>query len=110
MEQIIVISRDRFGNTVNQITMQEWRTLVETHESMIWVGAELKGFNPKTREEILLEGAGLAKYHSDDEDTIFKYENGRIAIHNPTESDIPKMKEIAGMLGAQVIDSQNKIY
>jgi len=110
MEQIIVISRDKIGQSINQITMQEWQTLVDAHESMIWVGGELKGFNPKTREEILLEGVGLAKYHSDDEDTIFKFENGKIAIHNPTESDIPKMKEIAEMLDAQVIDNKNKNY
>ncbi|MCD4657459.1 MAG: hypothetical protein K8S87_07920 [Planctomycetes bacterium] len=110
MEHIIVISRDKFGETVNMITLQEWRTLVDNHESMVWVGGELKGFNPKTHEEIKLNGTGFAKYHSDDEDTIFKFDDGRIAIHNPSESDIPKMKEIAEMLGAQVIDSQNKIY
>ena len=110
MENIIVISRDKFGETVNLITMQEWRALVDNHANMIWVGGELTGFNPKTREEIKLNGTGFAKYHIDDEDTIFKFDEGRITIHNSTESDIPKMKEIAEMLDAQVIDSQNKIY
>ena len=110
MKQILVISRDDFETSANQITLQEWQNFVENHENMIWVGESFKGFNPKTHEEISLIGSGFARYHLEDEDTIFKYENGKITIHQPLESDIPKMKELAEMLGAKVIDNNNKIY
>ena len=110
MEQILVISRDDFEATANPITLQEWQDFVENHENMIWVGEEFRGFNPKTHEEIKLAGTGFARYRIEDEDTIFKYDDGKIGIHQPLESDIPKMKELAEMLDAKVIDSNNKIY
>lgn len=110
MEQILVISRDNFEASVNPITFQEWQDFVEKHDKMTWVGEVLHGYNPKTHEKITLSGTRFAKYHIEDEDTIFKYDNGKIAVHKPLKSDIPKMKELAKLLDAKVIDSNNKIY
>jgi len=110
MEQILVISRDNYHESENPITFDEWQSFVENHDNMIWVGETFRGFNAKTHEEITLSGTGFAKYHIEDEDTIFRYEDGKIAIHQPLESDIPKMKELAELLDAKVIDNNNKIY
>jgi hypothetical protein len=92
------------------IALDEWQRLVNEDPDM-QLKPVAEAHSPKG-EVIRYENEGLAvwKTHSGNREVWFDYRNGRIAVKNPDDETLAKMRALAAKLEARVRGDEGEFY
>lgn len=104
MSRTLYITRtaDWIDSERKPITPDEWQAVVA--ESQFVPAATMRVTGPKNQQ---LRNMLFARWTDPvgGDDAVFRYEQGRITVTNPSVAVVAKMKVIAGTLKARVVDS-----
>lgn len=107
-----ITKADDFIESKNKpIKLGEWKAFITNNPEFNLTGYA-QATHPDTGETIRIEKNGIATWmHPETKVPVyFYYEEGQIAVKNPDEIIIKKMKEIADKLKAKVQGDDGEIY
>lgn len=93
------------------ITEAEWRAAVAA-DGQLRMDTVATAVNPDTHEVIQINNQLMASWTDPEtkKKHYFYYSRGQIAIKNPSESAIKKMKALASKLGARIQGDEGELY